>query len=260
VLRFSEDVAIVKLVDGNVEEFGLAENHEVLYEVPVVSRYFMRSYPKDLFHFESKEEILQAEWSEEEGGSKGVKRRHRVYRQLFLSPAVYSQGPQDEDFLYLRQYRPRIREDIEKHTDFQFELYKNVAMLTLQERKNRFDLFPSNKAICDIALQFANLMRKEQKEEDIPLQFDGSIALTQVDFERRVDQCKNSFGKGWSKQYREASVSETAKDLYKLLEEWQMASRDKETGVISLQPLLARVVGKYPKDFNDSSADNIGRK
>ena len=249
VLRFSENVALLRLVDGNVEEFSLAENHEVLYEVPVVSRYFMRSYPKDLFQFENTEDILQAEWSEVEGEQKGVKRRHRVYRQLFLSPVMYSQGVQDEDFLYLRNFRPRIREDIEKHTDFQFELYKNAAMLTLQERKNRFDLYPANKAINDIALQFADLICREQQEDDIPLQFDGSIGLTQIDFARRVELCKKAFGKGWSKQYREASISETAKDLFNLLAEWKMVSKDQETGIISLKPLMARVVGRYPKDY-----------
>lgn len=249
VLQFAKEMEILKAVDGNVEEFRLGEDYEVLYEVSVFSRYFMRSYPKDLSQFQSKEEILEAEWSTMENEQSGVKRRHRVYRQLYLSPVMYKKDGQDKDFLYLRNYRNRIEEDIERHTDFQFELYKNAAMLTLGERKARFDLFPNNKAICDIALHFAKIVRRKRKEEEIPLQSDGSLRLTWIDFEGWVEICKGEFGKGWTKQYREATIPEISKDLLSLLIEWKMASKDAETNTVFLKPLIARIIGKYPKDF-----------
>ena len=248
VLERAAEIGGVKIVDGDVSVFSHQENYEVLFEVPLVSRYFMRSYPQDLFNFESKEEILEAEWQGREEDA-GLRRRHRVYRQLFLSPVMYSRDSEDPDFIYLRNFRNRIREDIEKHTDYQFELYRNCALLTLLERKAHFTVYPDNKAIADIAVQFASFVRQQQKQEDISLKHDGSLSLTLTGFEKWVQSCKEIYGKGWSKQYREASLSEVARDLLQFIIDWKMARQDRETGLISLLPLLVRITGKYPGDF-----------
>jgi uncharacterized protein (TIGR02678 family) len=253
VLQTAAEFSLVRTVDGDIANFNYSENNEVLYEVPLVARYFLRSFPKDLTDFKIKEEFLAVEGLNSEE-SAGMKRRQRVYRKLFLSPVMYSKGNNDPDFLYLRNYRNWIREDIEKHTDFNFELYRNAALLTVPERKAIFTLFPDNRAICDIVLQFASLVREERDKEDIPVQYDGSLCLTQVDFEKWLIKCKDKFGYGWSKQYRDASISETAGDLLQVLLDWNMAQRDEETGVIYLRPLLARITGKYPKDFLNNSA------
>ncbi|MCF6094033.1 TIGR02678 family protein [Microaerobacter geothermalis] len=255
VLRFSEEQGVIRVVDGEIEHFSFEENHEVLYEIPLVSRYFMRSYPKDLFQFHTKEEILDAEWLEEGEEQTGTRRRHRVYRKLLLSPVMYSTGAQDADFLYLRNYRNRIQEDLEKHTDYRLELYKNAALLSIPERKMRLNLFPENRGIMDIAIQFAGLVREIRNKEDIPLQYDGTLRLTWIDFERWVSLCKQRFAGGWSKNYREATILTIAQDLYQLLEEWKMATKEPDTGVVVLYPLIARIVGTYPKDFIEQKGE-----
>lgn len=257
VLRTSADLGIVKVVDGTIEGFNYAEDNEVLYEVPVVSRYFMRSYPKDLFQFSTKEEMMAADWPE--GVDESLRRRHRVYRRLLLSPVMYSRDTAEADFQYLRNYRHRVREDIEKHTGFSFELYRNAALLTVPEQRIRFTLYPDNKAISDIAIQFAGVVRERRVEDKIPLQFDGSLCLTGPDFRNWVRVCKERFGAGWSKQYREAGVSQTARELLAFLVDWRMAKRDPETGAVHLRPLLARTTGRYPTDF-DSSALREGER
>ncbi|WP_031515839.1 TIGR02678 family protein [Desulfofalx alkaliphila] len=248
VLQFAAEIGLLKVEEGDISAFNYNEEYEVLYDVPVVSRYFMRSYPKDLFQFNTKEEILESEWVSQ-GEGNGLRRRYRVYRQLFLSPVMYSRENNDADFLYLRNYRNRIREDIEKHSDFEFELYRNAAMLTMPERRARFNLYPENIGISDIAVQFAFIVRKQRTDNNIPLHHDGSLCLTPIDYQRWVEQCKERFGSGWSKQFREASVPVVAGELLKYLQNWKMARRDSETGVILLQPLLARITGKYPKEF-----------
>ncbi len=249
VLQFVTELGLVKLIDGDIGEFNYSENSEALYEVPLISRYFLRAFPRDLTGLLRKEDFLRSAAGAEEDENTGVRRRHRVYRRLFLCPVMYAKGPEDPDYLYLRNYRNRIRDDVEKYSSFQFELFKNCAMLTLAENKKIYSIFPDNRAISDIALQFAGIIREEKEQEDIPLQYDGSLCLTPVDFERRVAHCKERYGAGWSKQYREASLQETVRDLLELLVDWQMAFRDESTGVITLRPLLARTVGRYPDDF-----------
>jgi len=256
VLQFASENDILKVVEGDVSDFSYTESHEVLYEVPLTARYFLRSFPKDLFQFETMEQILAAETMGQEETT-GVARRHRVYRLLFLTPGMMSKGADDADFLYLRNYRHRIREDVEKHTDFQFELYKNTALLTLSERKLRYNLFPDNRAICDLALQFASVARQKQVDEQIPLQRDGSIYLTKVDFLNWMKICREQYAAGWSKQYREMNLADTAGELLALLMEWKMAAEDLATGVISLYPLLVRTTGNYPGDFKSRSVKGV---
>lgn len=253
VLQQAASLGIIRTVDGDIANFSHQEDQEVLYEVPLVSRYFLRSFHQEVVSFTGKEAFMEAELDIDDGEG-GTARRHRVYRQLFLSPAMYSTGPEDLDFRYLRNFRNRIVEDMAQHTDMQFELYQNAAMLVAGERKAKWTLFPDSRAIADVALHFAALVRKLKEEQDIPLQYDGSVRLTPVDFRRWVHLCYQQYGHGWSKQHREANLNQLARDLLELLVEWQMAVEDDDTGVVSLKPLLARLAGRYPRDYNQETA------
>jgi uncharacterized protein (TIGR02678 family) len=178
-----------------------------------------------------------------------MRRRHRVYRRLFLSPAFYSSGAADPDFLYLRNFRHRIAEDVAEHTPYRLELYANAALLVSPERKGRLTLFPENRAISEIAMQLAVFSRERWAALKESERISGSLSLSAVEFEQLVVKCKEQYGAGWSKEYREALPSETTADLLCHLLHWKMADQDPETGVITLLPLLARVVCRYPDDF-----------
>ncbi|WP_243292636.1 TIGR02678 family protein [Bacillus sp. FJAT-47783] len=243
VMQVAKEFRIVKVVDGEILDFQMNNEEEVLYEVPIVSRYFMRSYPKDLFQFQTMSEILEQEWQ----SSQTEMRRHRIYRKLFLSPVTFRTSTDDPDFYYLRNYRNRIREDIEKHTDYQFELFKNAALLTLQEKRSRFLLFPDQKAVMDIVLQFANIVREQIDQYEVNEL--GAIRMTQVEFEQIIDECIAKYRHGWSKAYREASMKQLAKELLDVMNEWKMAYREAETNMMIITSLLGRTVGEYPQDF-----------
>ena len=249
VLLFATDLGILKVVEGDVAEFSNIEDYEILYEVPAVSRYFMRFLPREPLARRDMRGLLEPDGGEGDAET-GPWRRRRVYRQLMLSPVMYRWESDESDFLYLRNYRHRIREDIESHTGFQFELYKNAALLTLPERRARFALFPDNRAISDIALQFAAIVREMVDDGQLAVDPDGYIRLTPVDFENLVQICREQNSSGWSKQYREALVSTIAKDLLDLFLEWKMIRVDDETGTLLLLPLLVRTIGEYPDDFS----------
>lgn len=132
VIKQLEKLSILLSVEGEIDQFAMNESQEVLYEVSIYARYFMRSYPKDLFEFNTIEEILASEWERHAADA----RRKRVYRKLFFSPVVYRESEDDPDFAYLRNYRNRIREDVEAHTLFRFEMFKNAALLVAEESKH----------------------------------------------------------------------------------------------------------------------------
>ncbi|PDM39716.1 MULTISPECIES: TIGR02678 family protein [unclassified Geobacillus] len=250
VLKTAEELGVVKRVDGEIEGFAQREDHEALYEVPVLSRYFMRSYPKDLTQYKTMEELLEEEWKT----APQDYRRHRIYRQLFLSPVVYRQQKDDPDFYYLRNFRHRLREDIEAHSDFRYELYKNAALLTLPERENVYTLFPNQKGTSDIILHFASIVREHLL--DYPPDEYGKIRMTQADFQRLLTICKERYGEGWGKTYRDMTPAQLTSVLLEELKQWKMADVEKETGMIMLYPLLGRIVGHYPPDFMKKGMDD----
>jgi uncharacterized protein (TIGR02678 family) len=237
------DFQLMRIIDGDVNKFDNDQEQEALYEVTVFSRYFMRSYPEDLFHYHDWKDILKEEWKLQGDDE----RRKRVYRQLFMSPVMYRKEHNDPDFLYLRNFRNRINDDIEKHSLYQFSLYKNAAMLTMAEPKSFQTTFPDQKASSDLILQISHTIHSD-KEKYVPNEW-GGILLTVGEFERLITELKQLNGNGWVKAYRDATVSAICKDLLIVMESWLMAEVNQETGMIELKPLLGLLSGKYPKDF-----------
>lgn len=243
VIKQLEKLAILRTVEGEIDQFAMDEEQEVLYETTIYARYFMRSYPKDLLEYDSVQEILDSEWERHVQDA----RRKRVYRKLMFSPVVYREGEDDPDFAYIRQYRNRLRDDLEAHTLFRLEVFKNAALLVSEERKQDLTLFPDQKAIMDVALHFASFIREHQEK----FQADefGNIRITKIMFEQTIKDVHAIYGKGWSKQYREGSITATMNELIHVLFDWEMLTIEEATGAYSIRPLLGRVSGKYPKDF-----------
>ncbi|MBT2571349.1 TIGR02678 family protein [Planococcus sp. ISL-110] len=233
---------LVKTIDGSIDLFQSNEEEEVLYEVSIYGRYFMRSYPDDLFRFHSMEEILESEWLRHPDD----RRRKRVYRKLLFSPVVHRENTEDADFAYIRNYRNRLREDLEEHTPFGLEVFKNVALLTLPEQKRRYTLFPDQRAISDVALHTMAHLRNLEDLEPTEL---GTIRLPYATFESLVAEVKEIYGHGWSKQYRKESGEETAREILKLWQEWEMAEEEPDSGMLVVKSGAGRMIAHYPKKY-----------
>lgn len=235
------DLHLIETIDGDVQRFDHHEEQEVLYEVTIYSRYFMRVHLEEFTYFTNAEQLLHLEHqltNEDE-------RRKRVYRQLFTTPAIYRQEGQDQDFLYIRNFRNRISDDIEKHSDFKLHVFKNVAFLSTTEPKRYYELFPNTKSVTDILLQLSsylheNLVHYSSREN-------GDIVLTEGQLNSIVQELKNELGEGWSKLYREKSIATVRQDVVNELIYWRMASV--EQGFIHIHSLLGVLAGTYPADY-----------
>ena len=247
VLAVAMARGLVNEVDGNIQNFRGNQGNEVLYEVTVLSRYFTISYPKDLFHFKSIDEILAAWGMADEAAAD--RRRKRVYRHLLLTPAYNRHQAGDEDFAYLRQVRRRLREDFEQHGPFQLELSKNTAMLTLEKPRAVNNVFPGRAGIFDLVLHFAAVVRQAYSARSPQLNALGFWELTMPELDRLLQICRERTGKGWSKEFREMSATRLQKMLLAELFDWQMARPGSEAGMLWLAPLLVRLEGRYPKQY-----------
>lgn len=242
-IKTMTDLSLMKTVDGNIQQFDHDQEQEVLYETTIYSKYFIRSFPKDLTKFKNWQELLHEDWNDHQEDE----RRKRVYRQLFFSPGVHRNSAGDADFTYLRTFRNRMIEEIEKHSRFKLRLYKNTALLTSAEPNYRYDYFPDTKAVTDIILHLSHYLY-ENRSSYTPLE-SGDLLMTAGDFDQLLSNVKEKYGSGWAKKYREAAIDSIRNDCLAAMRSWMMVEMDEVSSMIYIRPLLRLLAGDYPDDY-----------
>ncbi|MFC4620176.1 TIGR02678 family protein [Camelliibacillus cellulosilyticus] len=243
------DFRLIRTVDGDISRFDHDETHEVLYEATTYSRYFMRTYPEDFSTYQHWNDLLKDDWKLNQEDE----RRKRVYRKLFFSPGMQRAGGQDPDFMYVRQYRNRLSEDIEKHSDYKLHVYKNTAFLSIDSPRQFHNVYPDTKAVTDILMQLSYYLH--QQTERFPPNESGEILLTEGEFEQIIETLKGAYGSGWSKAFRDMSVSMIRTELIQAMKDWVMAAIDEETALIRIRPLLGAIAGSYPEDYQEGGEE-----
>lgn len=248
-LGFARDIGMIKINDGDDEQFSQSRDVEVLYESTGVSRYFVRSFSRDIAEMETIDEILGSQWLDMDE-DRGVIRRHRVYRKLALSPVVYSSGADDQDFYYIRNYRNIIQKDIEEFMGAQLHVHKDCALVMVNEDYNGLvDRFPSQNNLSDIVLQLATMMRRRIEKGQWELGVDGTVELTQMEFRRLMQECHEEFSHGWYKSYREMSLDKLVRQTKEYMMDWKMLAEDIHLKTLTILPLAVKFTGRFPKGY-----------
>ena len=89
-------VVLFGVTDGKDEAFMDDEGGEVLYENTGASRYFMKSFSKDIMEYTKPEDFQESDWFEVDE-DRGFARRHRVYKRLIFAPGMYKADGSSED-------------------------------------------------------------------------------------------------------------------------------------------------------------------
>lgn len=227
-------------IEGDITKFAQNEEFEALYRVSVFARYFMRSYPQDIYQYDDWHALIRDEL--ENIDTHG--RRWEVYRQLMMQPNV-TRTPENNDqlFNYIRVQRRSIEDFFERFTPLNFELTRDTAMLTLPERKKIFTYFPSQQAVDEVLLQLAGMLRDRQTIHD-PY---GRVQLTWQEWQSRVQELQHAFGRGWSKEFRDMRTDKLAERLSDQAMRWQLVILDHDQ--ITILPAFSRFRGTYSDDF-----------
>lgn len=234
------ELRLMDKIEGDIAHFARNEEFEALYRVTLYARYFMRSYPQDIYQYEDWHRLIEDELKNMDTHG----RRWEVYRQLMMQPNVARTSENnDQLFNYIRVQRRSIEDFFERSTPFSFELTRDTAMLTMMERKNIYTCFPSQQAIDDLLLQIAGLLRDRHPEPD-PY---GRVSITHQEWLSLVQELQHRFRRGWSKAYREMSAEGIAENLFSEAERWQLAARRDDQ--IIIMPAFARFRGTYNEDF-----------
>lgn len=244
VLKFIREMGFIKLYDGDENKFAENIENDILYEVTGVSKYFVRNFSSNITDCNSYTDIYEKEQLGLEQ-DKGKERRQRVYRRLFTENVVYKENSEDQDYNYIRNYRAVINQDVDKMLESTLEVHKNGAYILLTENKNFKNTFPSNRGISDVVLFINTEIKKNAYKKDI----NDLIYISQIEMIKLIRQVKEEYGKGFSKEYREAEEDKLLEEVVKYMKEFDMIRQNDETKEYIIMPICSKIIGKYPKSF-----------
>ena len=244
VLRFCEEQGIMKKIDGSDELFLRDEQAEVLFENTGISRFFLRNCARDLMEYTGPEDFIESDWIDIDQ-DRGIVRRQRVYRRLLLSPGVYRQTAQDEDFTYLRNQRSQVERDFQALFDCDLHLHRSSAYLVLDEACSAGRVFPGNKAVQDLILILAQAIQQRIKKhqaqyepqgmEEIHLPEDSLIRL----LKKIVSQRQDYLPKYLQGEGAEIAVKQTLAEMENL------GFIERHDDQIHLMPIFGKLAGDY---------------
>ena len=246
-LKYAVYENLILIRDGDEDSFTWSQDSDVLYVNTGLSRYFMRNFNTDVLKCKSADDIAKSEWIDVDE-NRGAFRRHKIYRQLIMSMGMYRDADNDDDFLYVRNYRNLIRKDIEDAgIDGDLQVYKNSVYLVLDETSELGRAFPENNAMSDIVLLFANDIREALSKDKLKVDINENVIMSQDELSIVLINLKKKYDKGFPKKYREIGFS----DFIDEVKEYMIYHGIIEEigGGVYVRPVLGKIAGGYPKDF-----------
>lgn len=246
VIKFSLSLGLIKRNDGNEDDFGKNEYGEVLYENTGISKYIVRRFSKELDEVENYKDLLEESYGNL-NSEKGIIRKNRVYRNLLLSPIVYNNGEEDNDYEYIKNYRVPICKAFEKNLNWDLHIYRNGAMIALDESSKVKDVFPNKRGEGIVTLFFNKQVKNLIKEHKLKLEINDTVIISIDEFNDLVIDTREQYGYGFTKEFREYSEDVIVSKIKEFMKNFSMIREENEN--IILLPLIGKVVGEYPKDY-----------
>lgn len=253
VLRYAVDQGILRITDGREDSFAENAQGEVLYENTGASRYFMRSFSKDIMQYTKPEDFQESDWFDMDE-ERGIARRHRVYKRLLFSLGIYLEKGAQEDFEYLKYYGRRLSDDLERMFDCYVHIHRGSAYLLVGGECRIGKEFPGNNVLSDIMLLCFSVIRERISEGKWKVHADEICTVDQPDFERMLKEVKQRFGSGFTKNYREMPEGEFVRIVSEAMETWMFIER-KPSREIMIYPAAGKIQGHYPKDYMGGQTD-----
>jgi len=248
VLKFAAYIYMIKLNDGSSEAFLHDTSNEVLYESTGVSRYFAVNFSRDIEGFENIDDFINSELLDQDA-DRGRIRINRVYRRLVMSPAAYWEHPDDQDYLYIKNQRGMIDNNLEKYTGGRLHVHKNGAFLLFSDEKSAKRTLPNTKAISDITLFMCRLINEEVRKGNLLKESNDFILINRNAFQALIYRLRKEYGSGWSKEYRELPFEKLCDQLEEYMESWSLLRPEKDR--IIILPAAGKISGHYPQDYKD---------
>lgn len=248
VLQYMEKMQMLKVYEGSSESFGVERRQEVLYENTGYSKYFAVSFSTDISAFDTWEDFEKQKF-EEIQEDRGASRINRVYRQLAICPAMYWESNDDPDALYLKNQRQWVSKYLEENIGGNLEIYKNAAFLMLDEEDCYGRVHPRDAMLPEIVLLVCAHIQRSLKEGMFLKQENETIEFQIQQFDDLILECKNRWGAGWSKEYREMDDRKLLATVKKYMKKWMFVQECED--IVIIKPAVGKLAGFYPEDFTE---------
>lgn len=246
VMKYCVAVGILNVDDGSEEGFAKDYSGEVLYENTGASRFFMRNFTQNIMDYSNYTDFMKAEWIDVDE-DRGIVRRQRVYRSLLMTMGINRTEDNEEDFAYVRNYRNMIQGELEGLIPCELQVYRSSAYLVLGEDSHMGRCIPEENTLSDIVLLCSLLVREKVDSGEYQVQKDESIRISCEAFRSLLEECKERFGKGFIKTYRDMVTEEFFREISSYLINLELVEEQRDD--ILIKSVMGRVVGKYPADF-----------
>lgn len=243
VMKYAMTSGLIKKDDGDEDRFAQDQTNEVLYENTGISRYFLRNFMKEIMDYKTPQDFEKSEWLAMEE-DRGIVRRQRIYRRLLLSPGVYREE-QDDDFLYIRNYRKQIQHDFQSFFPCELHLHRSSAYLNLMEDCSMGKAFPSNNTMSDLILLIHHEIKRRVKSYQLKVEGQEQILLQKEVFLRICERTIQQNLERFAKKYRDKGKEQTALEVMQEMEKLGFLKQQEESEMIILYPVVGKLVGNY---------------
>lgn len=247
-LQYMEKMQMLRVYEGRSEAFGLEQGQEVLYENTGYSKYFATSFPMDISEFETWQDFEKQRF-EEIQDDRGAVRINRVYRQLAVCPAMYWEGNEDADSLYLKNQRQWVAKHLEENLGGRLDIHKNAAFLMLEEDDCYGKVHPRDAMLPEIVLLVCAHIRQILCEGKLVKQENETVTITKQQFLELILTCRKKWSAGWSKEYREMDEGKLVDTIMNYMKSWMFIRESKD--MVIILPAVGKQAGFYPEDFEE---------
>lgn len=249
VLRFCMEQGMIKVTDGSDSAFADSYEGEVLYENTGASRYFMKTFSRDVMSYREPEDFQESDWFEVDE-DRGAARRQRIYKRLLFSVGMYRGKDSDEDFGYLKNYGRRLADELEQMFDCRLDIHRDSAFFLSGDSDRSSMVFPGNSAMGDILLLCCHCIRERIREGLWTPDQRGIIYVDRIAFEQLLRELKGNYAKGFIKTYRELPEQEFVRQVMAELRRWTLIDYEEKNSMVQIYPSAGKLEGYYPTDFS----------
>lgn len=253
VMKFCVNCGILNINDGSEESFAKDDTSEVLYENTGVSRYFMKTFTRDIMEYTRPGDFEQQEWIDV-NEDRGIVRRQRVYRRLLMTMGMYKNAETEEDFAYVRNYRNMLQGEFSEMLDCELHVHRSSAFLVLGEDCRMGRCFPEGHTLSDVVLLVHGILGEWIADGKIEPGVEEQIRLPKEQFRAILEHCKNRYGSGFIKTYREMTTGEFCDQVHAYMMELGLIQNMQDD--VQISTAAGKIVGEYPKDFLTDGGNN----
>lgn len=247
VINHLKELNIIRVVEED-NIFTEDVSAEALYETTGLSNYYVREFKNNILEYSDLNDYVSDEFNNQ-SDSIGDVRRYRVYRHLIYSLGSYKEDLTEFEIDYLRKFRGSIQNELNKYTNAELELTKNMTVLLYDaEDREKFD-FPNNKAISDIVLLVNNNILDKVTNEKLTLNDDETVTVSREQISRIIKETKQEYFDYFSKFYKEMPINNFINEVISYMIEYDFL-REYETGY-KIYPAISKLIGYIPKEKDE---------